>query len=108
METGTDQAFNVAFGQRTTLNELLFADPGQSAVPASSSQDFRTSVPGLQAWRCPPFSGRHYQGQRFAWIQAEVFRQGRTGPGHPVVCKQIFRNSLGSDPNGFAQTKEFA
>ena len=67
-EDAAGQVYNVAFGQRTSLNQLFAMIRDRVVVHYPGAADARPIYRDFQVRRYPAFPGRYRQGAEIAWI----------------------------------------
>jgi UDP-N-acetylglucosamine/UDP-N-acetylgalactosamine 4-epimerase len=78
-----NQVFNIALGEKTTLNELFHLL--QSAL-RKADRSLPEQAPVYRAFRgCAPFTGRYQQGQDFTGLPSELPDQAGAGTGDGLV-----------------------
>ena len=80
-----NQVYNVAVGDRTTLNQLFEAIRSLLAPKYPASGRRQAGLPRLPRRRCAPFAGRHFQGPHAAGLRTHPSHRRRSGRGDGLV-----------------------
>ena len=81
-----NQVYNVAVGDRTTLESAVRGHSRAARTEVSPSRRLQAGLPRLPCRRRAPFAGRHFQGAYASGVRAHAPYRRRPGRGDGLVC----------------------